>query len=178
MKGLTYREVYEALAYLACKIPPTDDVCTEYTLSCAPESETNEPFFFMTAKVGKMKIDLKVIGTMLVSETDAIDMKIHDRIVELFKLTGKEKILVPEEFFYHCTLDRGVFLFDKGLLKIALSKKFGVRRLNESIKVDLPYIEDGKLFWAKNKIQCRPYELDALKILSPGEYEEYIKKEA
>ena len=178
MKGLTYREVYEALAYLACKIPPTDDVCTEYTLSCAPESDKNEPFFFMTAKVGDMKIDLKVIGTMLVSETDAIDMKIHDRIVELFKLTGKEKILVPEEFFMDCTLDRGVFLFDKGLIKQALAHKFGVRRLDESFKIDYPYIEDGKLHWRKNKFQCRPYELDASKILHQGEYEEYIKKEA
>lgn len=79
MKGITFNQVREVLTALTNEIPATDEVCTEFTMSCGPgyveeikgKDRVEKPdFYFMTAKVGKIKIDLRVFGTMLLSESD------------------------------------------------------------------------------------------------------------
>lgn len=61
----------EVLTALQNQIPATDEVCTEYTMSCSPacpDNKASDDFYFLSVKCGKIKIELKVFGTMLVSE--------------------------------------------------------------------------------------------------------------
>lgn len=71
MKGITFNQVREVLAKLQNQIPATEEVCTEYTMSCGPAcpgNKASDDFYFLSVKCGKIKIELKVFGAMLVSE--------------------------------------------------------------------------------------------------------------
>ena len=80
MKGITFAQVKECIQYLADQIPATEEVCAEYTLNTAPgwveearkgrDRVEHPDMFVLHAKVGKVKIDLRVEGIAFVSETD------------------------------------------------------------------------------------------------------------
>ena len=80
MKGITFAQVKECIQFLADQLPATEEVCTEYTLNIAPgwveearkgKDRTEHPdAFLLHAKVGKIKIDLRVEGIAFVSESD------------------------------------------------------------------------------------------------------------
>ena len=80
MNGITFKQVKECLQQLTDNIPATEEVCTEYTLNIAPgwveeerkgRDRTEHPdLFVLHAKVGKIKIDLRVEGIAFVSESD------------------------------------------------------------------------------------------------------------
>ena len=80
MKGITFNQVKECLQQLNDSIPATDEVCSEYTLNVSPawtqqrekgkDYEEHPDLFVMNVKVGKIKINLRVEGFALVSESD------------------------------------------------------------------------------------------------------------
>ena len=77
MRGITLAQVKECIQHLADQIPATNEVCTEYTLNTAPgwveigrDRVEHPDMFVLHAKVGKVKIDLRVEGIAFVSETD------------------------------------------------------------------------------------------------------------
>lgn len=80
MKGITFAQVRECIQYLTDQIPATEEVCTEYTLNTAPgwvEEERkgrdrveHPDMFVLYAKVGKIKIDLRVEGIAFVSDKE------------------------------------------------------------------------------------------------------------